>query len=114
MLNGQAVVITGAAGIASTVIEQDFVAVCLGTPVSITCSVKVDEPAAVAAPEIDPPDVSVKPAGKAPALIEYVSAPTPPDVESVWLNAAPAVALFNGQAVVIVGTGCGRPTTNVQ
>ena len=33
---------------------------------------------------------------------------------ALWLNGAPMVALFSGQAVVIVGTDCGPPTINSQ
>ena len=47
-----------------------FVAVCAGEVESVTLAVKLNEPEAVGVPEMLPvPAVSVRPAGKAPALM---------------------------------------------
>ena len=73
LVKGHDIVITGAVGAtgaALTFIEQALVAVWTGVPVSVTWIVKLAAPAAVAVPEIRPPELSVKPAGKAPVLIE--------------------------------------------
>ena len=73
LVKGHDIVTTGAVGAtgaALTFIEQVLVAVCTGVPVSVTWSVKLANPAAVAVPEIRPAELSVKPAGNVPALIE--------------------------------------------
>ena len=58
-------------------------------------------PAVVGEPLITPL-VKVRPSGRAPALIENVTAPVPPVEPSDCENAEPTTPEFNGQAVEIV------------
>ena len=59
-------------------------AVCaVGVVASVTFTVKLKEPEAVGVPEIVPPDESVRPAGKAPALRLQLYGVVPPAAASV-------------------------------
>src|SRR5882724_9370730 len=69
----------------------------------VHCTVKfamVDVPGV---PLSTPPLLSVKPAGKVPALIDHVYGVVPPLAVNAPLYAAPTVAVGKGEAVVIVG-----------
>ena len=67
----EVVVICTGLGAAAIVRLKAFVAVCaVGEVESVTLAVKLNEPEAVGVPEMLPvPAVSVRPAGKAPALM---------------------------------------------
>lgn len=70
---GQADVITGGVtgGAAALIVtEHGRLAVCCGLPESAACTVKLEPPAAVGVPESTPEALSVKPAGRAPAMTE--------------------------------------------
>jgi hypothetical protein len=66
------------------VIDRALVAVLLALSVTITVKLKV--PAVVGVPEIIPVDVpSVRPFGRAPAVIDQVYGSKPPVAVRVWL-----------------------------
>lgn len=69
---------------------------------SVTFTVKFDVPAVVGVPVIAPP-LMLKPAGKLPELIEYVSVPAPPVTAMLWLYAVPTVPA--GSVVVVIEGG---------
>ena len=83
-----AVEIDSGTGAAAIVTENVLVTVCAA--VSEACSVTEVVPAAVGVPEMTPVEVlSVRPAGRPPALIAHVYGPVPPAAVAVWLYAVP-------------------------
>jgi hypothetical protein len=70
---------------------------------SVTCTVNVEVPSAVAVPVMAPRELSVNPAGKVPAVSDQVYGPRPPVAESValyiWLTTAAA------RVVVVTDSG---------
>ena len=70
---------------------------------SVTLIVKFDTLTVVGAPVIAPVlPFKLKPTGKLPEVIEYVSVPAPPVTATVWLYAAPTTPAGN-DVVVIAG-----------
>lgn len=75
-----------------TVMLSAFVAVCAGEPESVPFTVKLLVPAVVGIPVIAPVAAfKFNPAGKAPVVIDHVTAPVPPVAPSVVLYAVPTV-----------------------
>lgn len=69
---------------ALTLIVNAFCAVSAGLEESVACTVKVDDPTVVAAPETVPLfESSVSPAGSWPATIDQLYGADPPVAESV-------------------------------
>jgi hypothetical protein len=81
---GVAATVVGALGaVAVTVSDNWAVAVCVGGPPSLNVTVKVDTPAAVGVPEIDPVEEdNVNPAGSEPDETDQAYVPAPPLAES--------------------------------
>jgi hypothetical protein len=72
-------------------------------PESVACKVKVDEPAVVGVPEIPPPLLSDKPAGRAPPAICQVYGAKPPVAATMALYKVPTLAL--GRDAVVMARG---------
>ena len=63
----------------ATEIDKSLVAMRVGIPVSVACTVKFDVPALVGVPEMTPVDASiVSPSGNEPALTDQAYAGAPP------------------------------------
>jgi hypothetical protein len=77
---------------------------------SVAVTVKLNVPVTVGVPDTTPPVDSVMPAGKAPAVTAYVTVPTPPVWDNVWLYATPAVPLGIVAGVTVIA---GQAITNV-
>jgi hypothetical protein len=82
-LGSEAVVIESGCTEVEMVTVNDLVAVSLGDDESATCTVKVDEPAVVGVPEMVPPLLRLRPAGKAPAEILQEYGVLPPEAANV-------------------------------
>src|SRR6266700_1254414 len=76
--------------------------VCIRLFASVTCTVNVDEPAAVGVPLRLPPPESVRPAGSVPAESAQLYGDLPPAAVSAWLYVAPTYASLSGDDVVMV------------
>jgi hypothetical protein len=89
---------------AATVRVNDLVVVCaVGVVESVTLAVKLKEPDAVGVPEIVPAEDSVRPPGKAPALMLQLYGVVPPLAASVVVYAVPTCP--EGTETVLICTG---------
>ena len=104
--SGLTVVIDSAAG--STVTANAFVAV----PPPVTCTVKLDVPAALGVPLKTPAEDSVNPAGSVPEVTDQLYGGVPPVAASVWLYALPTVPAGSGLTVVIDSAAGSTVTAN--
>jgi hypothetical protein len=80
-------------------------------PLSFTCTVKFEVPAAEGGPLITPPALRVRPCGSAPPLRDHWNGCVPPVAASGWLYAEPTlpcgsvvVVMFNAAATVTEST----------
>jgi hypothetical protein len=74
-------------------------------PLSVTLTVKLEDPPAVGVPLITPPALSVKPPGNEPVEIVHVFPPLPPVAVSVWEYAVPKVPPGSDPVVIASGAG---------
>jgi len=81
-----------------------FEARCTGEEESVTCTVKLDEPALVGVPLIVPPTLKLRPAGNAPEVTVHEYGVVPPVAARVNEYAVPTIP-FGTEAVVIVSVG---------
>jgi hypothetical protein len=88
-------------GASDTAMLNPFSAVA--PELSVTCTVKFAVPGADGVPLIVPPDASVSPDGRAPALMPHEYPPVPPLAASVCEYACPAVP--PGSEVVVTVSG---------
>jgi|ERR1017187_434813 hypothetical protein len=80
-LGGPGLAAGGAGALAGLTVTLNCL-VALAELLSVTCTVKVDEPAAVGVPLSVPPVESVSPAGGDPEVTDQVYGATPPEAAS--------------------------------
>jgi len=96
LVRGEAVVIASAGGL--IIRENGFVAVC--AKLSVTRTVKSEEPAAVGVPLMVPPEESVSPAGSDPDTDQEYGG-VPPVADRAWEYGPPTVPAGRGDCVAI-------------
>lgn len=89
--------------------ERENVALVVSEVASVTCTVKVELPAAKGIPEMVPNLRRAKPAGKEPAEIDQEYGGVPPMARNACQYGIPAAAAGSGDKVVIKNPG--RPVT---
>ena len=83
------------------VIDKAWVAVFgVGLALSVTFTVKLEEPAVVGVPEITPPELIVRPAGRLPELVVQLYGVAPPVAAKDWLYATPTCPPGNELVVI--------------
>jgi hypothetical protein len=108
VFRGDVVMMESAVGF--VISENDFVAVCDGDPLSVTCTVKVAVPGVVGVPLITPALDSVRPCGKIPEESDQVYGAVPFAGASVCEYAVPSVA--SGRDVVVIKSPAAMLSTN--
>ncbi len=84
---------------------SESVAVADVDALSVTFTVKLDDPGAVGSPEIEPLDDKFNPTGKEPPAIDHVYGGDPPATPSICEYARPAVPAGRDDVVIVSGGG---------
>jgi hypothetical protein len=92
-------VVVIASGVA-TVMLSGALAVCFGVLESVTCTVKLNGPAAVGVPEIKPAVERPRPGGKDPENSAHVYGVVPPAAERLWPYDTDCVACTRDVVVI--------------